>query len=269
MSDPAVLGGTEQMWTFGGLDRERWDTGPMAAGPIPLVGVTTYRGEASWGAWTRSAAVVQTAYVDCVARAGGRPLLLPPADGPGGAGESAASVMAALDALVLVGGGDVDPAHYGQEPGPTTSGINPERDANELALLAAALEAGVPVLAICRGVQLLDVLLGGTLHQHLPDLLGGDTHHQTAPGCFSDTTVETVGGSRVAAAMGETATVRCCHHQALDRLGVGLVVTARASDGTVEAVELEGPGFVVGVQWHPEDAGDSRLFEALVAATRA
>ena len=228
------------------------------------MGVTTYRQQASWGPWDRLAAVLPASYVDTVASAGGRPVLLPPF-GSGGVDEDGAGVVEALDALVLVGGGDIDPARYGQRPHAATSGVDPGRDASELALLDAALHADLPVLAICRGMQLLDVHLGGTLFQHVPDVVGHDGH-QPARGCFADVEVTTEAGSIVAKVMGETAVVRCSHHQALDRLGDGLVVTARAADGLAEAIELPTARFVVGVQWHPEENADERLFRALLDA---
>jgi putative glutamine amidotransferase len=235
----------------------------MAHGRTPLVGVTTYRQDAAWGPWQREAAVVPTSYVDCVAAAGGRPLLLPPTEGPGGADGSAADVISGLDALVLVGGGDMDPACYRAAADPATSGVNRRRDDSELALLRAALEAELPVLAICRGLQVLNVLLGGTLIQHLPDVVG-NRRHQPAVGCFGPVDVATEAGSLLAKVKGEAATVQCSHHQAIDRLAPGLVVTARSSDGVIEAVELPSAPFMVGVQWHPEEDGDLPVFEALV-----
>ncbi|HEY7948936.1 MAG TPA: gamma-glutamyl-gamma-aminobutyrate hydrolase family protein [Acidimicrobiales bacterium] len=235
----------------------------MARRKTPLVGVTTYRQEAAWGAWQRPAAVLPTSYVDAVAAVGGRPLLLPPSPGPGGSDASAAAVVSAIDALVLVGGGDVDPACYGAVPHPATSGVNRERDDSEQVLLAAALRAGVPVLAICRGLQLLNVHLGGTLIQHVPDLVG-HARHQPAAGCFGPIDVIIEPGSVVSKAMGEADTVQCSHHQAIDTLGDGLVVTARAPDGLIEAVEMPAAAFVVAVQWHPEQDGDLRLFDALL-----
>jgi gamma-glutamyl-gamma-aminobutyrate hydrolase PuuD len=241
----------------------------MSARPAPLVGVTTYQQEATWGPWNRPAAVLATAYLDCVASAGGRPVMLPPFRTSGDDARqdaTASGVVGALGALVLVGGGDIDPARYGQEPHPATAGVDAGRDTSELALLGAALETGLPVLAICRGMQLLNVQLGGTLVQHVPDVVGTDAH-QPARGCFADVRVATGPGSVTAKILGETATVRCSHHQAIDRLGRGLVVTARSADGLAEAVELKSAPFVVGVQWHPEEDADLRLFEALLDAT--
>jgi putative glutamine amidotransferase len=243
-----------------------------------LVGVTTYYAEAQWGSLRRRAAVVPAAYFELVARAGARPLLLPPMhSAEAGTGFGASDVVASLDALVLIGGGDVDPLSYGQSPGPSVGGVDPLRDQSERALLAAALARDLPVLAICRGQQLLNVHLGGTLHQHLPDLLG-HREHQLAPGVFNDIDVVTVSGTVVSSIFGDKATVHCSHHQSIDRLGDGLVVAAYsveaadipgAPDGVIEAVELPGQRFVVGVQWHPEDTGDVRPFGALVQAARS
>ena len=232
------------------------------------------------------AAVLPATYTDAVTRAGGRPVLLPPYDRPdddrppydrpddpppadsrNGRDDASASVVRALDALVLVGGGDVDPASYGQASHPATAGVNPGRDATELALLDAALQADLPVLAICRGMQVLNVLLGGTLVQHVPDAVRHEGH-QPGPGCFAPVEVAVEPGTTLGKILGDGATVSCSHHQAIDRLGTGLVVAARAPDGTIEAVELSGKPFAVGVQWHPEEDGDLRLFEALVDAAR-
>ncbi len=236
---------------------------------IPLVGLSTYVVDARWATWERRAAALPAAYFELVASAGGRPLLIPPpTTAVGGPGAAADEVIAVLDGLVLTGGGDVDPAAYGDEPDPETGGVDPVRDASELALLDAALRADVPVLAICRGCQVLNVMLGGTLHQHVPDLVG-NLDHRSAPFVFGDVEVVTVPGTKAAAAFGPTTTVLCSHHQSIRSLGRGLEVTARAGDGVVEAVELPAARFVVGVQWHPEESMDRRPFDALVAAARA
>ena len=239
----------------------------MTKGKTPLVGVTTYRQDATWGPWERPAAVLPVSYVDCVAGAGGRPLLLPPSEGPGGDEASVGDVVSILDALVLVGGGDVDPARYGAIPDPATSGVSHRRDDSELELLGAALAADLPVLAICRGMQLLNVHLGGSLLQHLPDVVG-HSGHRPAAGCFGPTVVVVEPGSLLSKIVDESVTVQCSHHQAVDRLGVGLAATAWAPDGVVEAVELSSAPFVVGVEWHPEEDSDQRLFEALIGAAR-
>jgi putative glutamine amidotransferase len=231
---------------------------------VPIVGVTTYRQQASWGAWDRPAAVLPASYVDTVAAAGGSPVLLPPYESATAEG-TASSIIARLDALVLVGGGDLDPGCYGQEPHPSTSGVDAGRDASELGLLGAALGAELPVLAICRGMQVLNVYLGGTLVQHVPDVVGHEGHRPAA-GCFAAVEVVTEPGSMVAKIWGERTTVRCSHHQAIEALGRGLVVTARSADGLIEAVELPEAPFVVGVQWHPEEDLDLRPFQALLDA---
>ncbi len=193
---------------------------------IPLVGVSTYVADVAWGSWERRAAVLPESYFELVAAAGGRPLLLPPpSTAPGGPAAGAAEVIAVLDALVLTGGGDVDPAAYGEVPDHEVGGVDPNRDASERALLAAALDADLPVLAICRGCQVLNVHLGGTLHQHLPDVVG-NLDHRRAPMVFEDVDVATVPGTVAADVFGAGTTVRCSHHQAIRDLGRGLVVTA-------------------------------------------
>jgi len=183
--------------------------------------------------------------------------------------EQAAAAIEAdkLDALVLTGGADVEPARYGAERRPETQDVDAARDESELRLLDAFVAAGKPVLGICRGIQVLNALYGGTLHQHLP-LVIGDLSHRPGPGRFGEIEVLTEAGSEVAKAMGESARVMCCHHQSIDRLGEGLRVTARSADGVIEAVERDAPGsqFMVAVQWHPEQSGDTRLFRALVEA---
>jgi gamma-glutamyl-gamma-aminobutyrate hydrolase PuuD len=235
---------------------------------VPLIGLSTYVTDVRWGGWERRAAVLPASYFELVAAAGGRPMLLPaPSTAPGGPGQGADEVIGALDGLVLVGGGDVDPLAYGEDPAPEVAGVDPTRDAGERALLEAALRADLPVLAICRGCQVLNVDLGGTLHQHLPDVVG-HTEHRTAPSVFGDVAVTTEPGSLAERVFGRTTTVQCCHHQSIRDVGRGLVVTARTDDGVVEAVELPGSRFVLGVQWHPEQDGDQRPFDALLAAVR-
>ena len=235
---------------------------------IPLIGISTYVADVSWSSWERTSAVLPESYFELVAAAGGRPLLLPPPHtGEGGPGAGAAEVIAVLDGLVLTGGGDVDPTAYGESPDPHVGGVNPIRDQSERALLACALEADLPVLAICRGCQILNVELGGTLHQHLPDTIGEDTHRR-APLVFGDVDVATEPGTRAAEIFGATTTVLCSHHQSISQLGRGLVPTAHASDGVIEAVELPDARFVLGVQWHPEEGLDRRPFDALMAAAK-
>jgi gamma-glutamyl-gamma-aminobutyrate hydrolase PuuD len=241
------------------------------AGQRPLIGVSTYRQITSWWAWERDAALVPGAYLDMVEVAGGDPLLIPP---PAGSGSGSGSgphrydrLVGALDGLLLIGGGDIDPGRYGQEANPDNGGTNRLRDDLEIGLLDAALARDLPVLAVCRGLQLLNVALGGDLVQKLPDVIGS-RDHQPRAGAFGEIAVRTEEGSTVRRLLGEQATVLCCHHQAVATPGRGVRITARSADGVVEAVELPGHRFVVGVQWHPEEAGDARLFEALVAAAQ-
>jgi putative glutamine amidotransferase len=226
----------------------------------PLIGISTYREQARWGYWDVPAVLLPATYADAVAECGGEPVLLP-------TGSVSAAVVARLDGLVLAGGADVDPARYGQPAGEHTSVVRPERDEAELEVLAAALERDLPLLAVCRGMQLLNVLLGGDLVQHLPDVPGAALH-QTGPGVFARREVRTVPGTTLAQLLGPAAAADCHHHQALGRVADGLTPAAWAEDGVLEAVEATAHRFCVGVQWHPEAGADRRLFGALVEAAR-
>ncbi len=199
--------------------------------------------------------------MDAVEAAGGRPLLVPPSL------EGVDETLGALDGILFSGGGDIDPAAYGSAPHPATSGVRSERDRAELALLEGALAKDMPVLAVCRGSQVLNVARGGDLVQHLPELVGDEKHKET-PGIFSEHEVEVSRESRLGALVGERPTVKSSHHQGLGRIGEGLVVTARADDGTIEGLEDPSHRFVVGVLWHPEEGGDAALFRALVEEAR-
>jgi anthranilate synthase component 2/putative glutamine amidotransferase len=224
----------------------------------PLIGISTYREQARWGFWDLPAVLLPAAYADAVAAAGGEPVLLPTA-------AVTADVVARLVGLVLAGGADVHPARYGGEPAPHTTATRPDRDASEAAVLQAALDRDLPVLAICRGMQLLNVVLGGSLVQHLPDVPDSEPH-QLAPGIYAERKVRTAPGSLLDALVGPAATVNCHHHQALDRIAPALTASAWAEDGVVEGVEVAGRRFCVGVQWHPETSEDRRLFVALATA---
>jgi putative glutamine amidotransferase len=223
----------------------------------PLIGITTYVTPARWSYWDVEAALVPAAYVDAISRAGGRPLLGPPSEN---AGEE---TLEALDGLLFSGGSDLDPRLYDQAPHEETFGVHPERDRAELALLTGALERDMPVLAVCRGSQVLNVARGGDLVQHLPDVVGDEKHKHT-PGTFADHDITLEGGTRLASLLGERAPVKSHHHQGFGRVGAGLSVAAHAEDGTIEAVEDPDHRFALGVLWHPEAGEDTRLFEELV-----
>jgi putative glutamine amidotransferase len=227
----------------------------------PLIGITSYDEPVAWGAWNVEAVLVPSAYVRAVERAGGRAVVVPPSD------DELEATLAVLDGIVFSGGGDLDPTVYGAEPHDETRGVSAKRDGAELALVRAALERDMPVLAVCRGSQVLNVALGGTLVQHLPEVVGHDRHLHT-PGEFADHDVRVAPESRVGTLLGERAPVKSHHHQAYGTLGEGLREAAWADDGTVEAIEDPGRRFAVGVLWHPEEGEDLALFEALVEEAR-
>jgi gamma-glutamyl-gamma-aminobutyrate hydrolase PuuD len=203
------------------------------------------------------AALIPVDYVTAVGRAGGRALLVPPSE------DGVEETLQALDGLLFSGGSDIDPGLYDQQPHDETFGIHEARDRAELALLEAALERDMPVLAICRGSQVLNVARGGDLVQHLPDVVGDEKHKHT-PGTYADHDVTMEEGTRLGSLLGDRAPVKSHHHQGIGRIGDGLRVAAHAEDGTVEAVEDPGRRFAVGVLWHPEAGEDARLFEELV-----
>jgi putative glutamine amidotransferase len=229
----------------------------------PLIGITTYVEPARWGHWELEAALIPQAYVESVEQAGGRALLVPPSD------EAVEETLDALDGFVFTGGADIDPGEYGAEAHPETFGIRPDRDESELALMRAALERDMPVLGICRGIQVLNVVRGGDLHQHLPEVVGHERHKNDPPGVFTDHEVAIEPETRLASILGDTHDVKSHHHQGLDRLGDGLVEAARAEDGTIEAIEDPSRRFALGVLWHPEAGDNKRLFEALVEEAKA
>ncbi|MFJ6389762.1 gamma-glutamyl-gamma-aminobutyrate hydrolase family protein [Streptomyces sp. NPDC091972] len=221
----------------------------------PLIGVSTYlEARARWGLWELEAALLPAGYPRLVQRAGGLAAMLPP-DAP----EHAAATVARLDGLVIAGGPDVEPVHYGAAPDPRTGPPARARDTWELALIRAALASGTPLLGICRGMQLLNVALGGTLIQHIDG-------HAVTPGVFGRHAVKPVPGTLYGDLAPEETSVPTYHHQAVDRLGQGLLPSAHAADGMVEAVELPGPHWVLGVQWHPEMGEDVRVMRGLVTA---
>ena len=234
---------------------------------LARVGLTTYRETAAWGVWNEAADLLPSSYADAVALAGGLPLLLPPAalDEPG---RSARVVLAGLHGLVLSGGADLDPSRYRAERDEHTGPARTNRDTWELALAQAALECGMPVLAICRGMQVLNVALGGDLVQHLPDQVG-HTGHCPVIGKHGRHAVVLAGDSTIGRLLGSAANVPTYHHQGVDRLGAGLVASGWAEDDVVEAIELPGARWVVGVQWHPEVADGAPLFRGFAEACRA
>jgi putative glutamine amidotransferase len=224
----------------------------------PLIGLSTYRENARWGVWDTSTDLLPTTYARSVEAAGAVAVLLPPQV------QAAAAVVRRLDGLIISGGADVEPERYGAARHRLTADGRPDRDAWELALLDAAEEAGTPALGICRGLQLMAVRAGGTLEQHLPDVVGHDEH---SPGrdAFGWISISTQAGSRVRELVGDKLQVNCHHHQAV-ATHPGYRVTARAADGTVEAIENPDHSFWLAVQWHPEYGDDHGLFRGLVQA---
>lgn len=223
----------------------------------PLIGLTTYAEQARHGPWDEMSALLPMEYVSAVIRAGGTPVLLPPSP------NDRVGVLDALSGLVLTGGPDVDPELYGAARHADTDPPRRDRDAWEAALCRAALDRDMPLLAVCRGLQVMNVALGGTLHQHLPDVLGSD-RHRAVRGQMARVAVTVQAGTEVAAVLGTAAEGLCHHHQAIDRPGLGVTAVAWADDATIEAIEVEGHRFAIGIQWHPEAGDDDRLFKALV-----
>jgi putative glutamine amidotransferase len=228
---------------------------------VPVVGISTYREQARWGVWDEPADVLHAAYAQTLEAAGAAVVLLPPGD-PARAG----TVLSRVDALVVAGGADVEPSRYGAEAGPRTTVVRPDRDAWELALLDAAAARDLPTLMVCRGMQLEAARVGGSLDQHTPDVVGHEQHSPGGPE-YGEIAVTTVPGTTLAAVVGESQRVHCHHHQSVHE-HPGLVVAARAEDGTVEALEDPDRRFWIGVQWHPETLADVGLFQALVSAAR-
>ena len=234
----------------------------VMGGTRPIIGITTYRQPASWGAWNDvEAALVPSDYVGMVADAGGTPILLPPVGND-------VTVLDCVDGLIFSGGADIDPHRYGADPHPLTR-PQPHRDAWEFPLLQQALTLQLPVLGICRGMQLINVALGGTLHQHLPEVVG-HTNYQPAPGEYGTADVVTRESTLARQILGKSASVACYHHQSVDKVAPCLQVTAQASDGTIEVLEpgerFQG-GWLLAVQWHPEHTRkDMRIVSGLVSA---
>ena len=228
----------------------------------PLIGLAAYEVPASFSHWRDvECDMVPAGYVKQVVAAGGMPLLVPPVP-------DVEQLVSVLDGLVLTGGSDIGAERYGEQRHPDTLGVFEHRDSAEVELLQAALAADLPVLGICRGMQLMNVVAGGTLHQHLPEVVESAADHKGPPGVFVRHQVETVPGTRLAGIVGPGGSVHSCHHQSPDRIGEGLVVSASAPDGVVEGLERPDRRFAVGVLWHPEEdlAGGGPLFAALLEA---
>jgi putative glutamine amidotransferase len=233
----------------------------------PVVGIPTPVEQARWSrVWEADCAIVAMSYIHAVQAAGGMALLLPP---DAHATAHPAEVLDHLDALLLAGGADLDPGSYGAAPHPQTTGARTERDAFEIALVRGAVERNLPTLGVCRGMQILNVARGGTLHQHVPDLVGHEDHRRV-PGAFGDHDVRLRAGSLAARAAGaDVVATKSHHHQAVDRIGDGLEVTGwSALDELPEAIELPGTRFALGVQWHPEADEASVVIASLVEEAR-
>jgi putative glutamine amidotransferase len=231
------------------------------AGP-PLIGITATLEPARWGDWVREAALLPVAYQRALERARAVPVLVPPS-----VRGTVPILIERLDGLIFSGGGDIEPSLYGEEPHEETGPPQPQRDRFEFALLRAAIDADLPFLAVGRGMQALNVVREGSLIQHLPDVVGGNAH-QPSPGRFGRHKVQISVTSTLGKTLGDHAEVVSGHHQAIRRLGKGLSTVAWADDQIIEAVELQGHRFAIGVQWHPEESDDPRLIEALVAEAR-
>jgi putative glutamine amidotransferase len=236
----------------------------------PVIGICTAVARANWGAWKeREAALLAITYIGAIQRAGGLAVMIPP---DGGFEQDPNQMLDLLDGLILAGGNDIDPACYGAEAHPETLHIVPERDRSEFALTRRAVERDIPLLGICRGMQLINVAFGGTLRQHLPEELGHEEHRRT-PGSFegSDHDVRLTSGSLAARAAGEEIhSTKSHHHQGVATVGTGLEVTGISTlDDLPEAVEAPGRRFLLGVQWHPEADERSRVVGTLVEQARA
>jgi putative glutamine amidotransferase len=233
----------------------------------PVVGICAGVERVSWGVWDGyEVALAPRNYVNAVQRAGGLALVLPPDEAVVADPDL---MLDRIDALMLAGGADIDPSSYGAERHAETKGTTPDRDRFELALTRRALERDLPVLGICRGMQILNVALGGTLDQHLPESTGSGVHRSVA-GTFGTHQVRLAQGTLACGAAGtDGLLVMSHHHQGVDRLGEGLEVSGWSDeDDVVEAIELPGKGFALGVVWHPEEDPDSEVIPALVAAAR-
>jgi putative glutamine amidotransferase len=228
----------------------------------PIIGITGELEAARWGYWIREAVVSPVSYTRTIERAGGTPVVLPPVPA-----SSIPGLIARIDGLVVAGGRDVDPSLYEQTAHEQTDPPDHRRDRFELFMTRAAIDADLPLLAIGRGMQILNVARGGSLTQHLPDRIGNEGH-KPDPVKMTTHDVQLSETSKLGRVLGASAEVPAAHHQAIDSIGRGLLTVAWTSDQVVEAIELQGQRFCIGVQWHPEEGDDARIFEALVTAAR-
>jgi putative glutamine amidotransferase len=234
---------------------------------VPAIGMCAAVEQARWGVWDQQVALLPYSYTQAVARAGGLALMLPP--DPAIAVDPS-PLLDRIDALLLAGGCDIDPSTYGGDPAGVSGSTTPERDAFEVALARAALERDMPVLGVCRGMQMLNVALGGGIEQHLPDRVGHEKHRHT-PGVFADHSVRIEPGTLAERVVGRTGeAVKSHHHQGIDGLGDGLVATgwSEEDEEVIEAIEAPERGFALGVLWHPEEDEASRVIGALVEKAR-
>jgi putative glutamine amidotransferase len=234
----------------------------------PLIGLCAAVEDARWGVWSERVALLPYSYSRSIQRAGGVAVMLPPDPA---AIDDPSVILDRIDGLVMAGGSDIDPASYGADPHPTVGTTWPERDAFEIALARAALERDMPFLGVCRGMQLLNVALGGGIEQHLPDRIGHEEHRHT-PGTFADHQVRLADGSLAARVIGHPSEgVKSHHHQGIDGLGDGLVATgwSEEDNDVVEAIEVPQRRFALGVLWHPEEDEQSQVLKALVDEARS
>jgi putative glutamine amidotransferase len=235
----------------------------------PIIGLCTALEKAQWSVWNQPAALLPSNYIEAIQAAGATALLLPP---DASIAANPLALLDLVDGLLLAGGADIDPSFYGQKPEEGLEATVPERDAFELALAAAAMDRNQPVLGICRGLQIINVARGGTLHQDILDRVGHDGH-RASMGTFdgADHDVELVAGSLAATAVGATkSTTKSHHHQSVDKVGEGLVVSGHfPQDNTCEALELVANDFTLGIQWHAEATPDDKVITAFVEAARS
>lgn len=234
--------------------------------PKPRIGLTTYRQRGRTGIWDTEMAMIPAFYIEGVTKAGGLAVMIPPQPVDRADAEA---ILQGIDALMICGGRDVESSRYGQTPHEKAEEPDRLRDELEDQLLSAAVDLKVPFLGICRGAQMLNVNRGGTLVQHLPDVIG-DNRYQKGNGVFNSMAIKVAPQSALANIVGSTvANAALYHHQAIDKLGDGLRVSGQSEDGVIEAIELSNHPFGIAVQWHPEQTlDDTRLFEALVSAAR-